>query len=93
MSAITFDALRYTDELIEVGVPEKQAKQQVRILQNAMNEVVQDKDLTTKKDLVDLELRLEKRFNHIDKRFIRLELLMSVMLAILVIPVLKDLLT
>ena len=60
MSTITFDALRYTDELIEVGVPEKQAKQQVRILQNAMNEVAQGKDLTTKSDLKDLEIRLVK---------------------------------
>ena len=83
--------MQYADDLISAGVPEAQAKAQSNALKVVINEVVSN-ELATKKDIIDLELRLEKRFNQIEKRFVRFEVLMSIMLAILVIPVLKDLL-
>ena len=83
MSVITFDAIKYVDRLVAKGVDEPQAKEQIIILQEALDETLKG-ELVTKSDLKDLELRQEKRF-------IRLEILMSIMLVILVIPVLRDL--
>ena len=43
---MSFKAVEYIDELVAVGVPEPQAKAQVRILQD-----FKDSDLATKQDL------------------------------------------
>ena len=89
MSTLTFDTMQYADDLISAGVPEAQAKAQVKILKTAIDETL-NSELATKSDLKSeikaLELQQEKRF-------VRLEVLMSIMLVILVIPILKDLLT
>lgn len=50
---MAFDALKSVEELQGAGVPEIQAKAQIRILQ----EIVES-DLATKRDLKELELRL-----------------------------------
>ena len=50
---MVFDALKSVEELQEVGIPEIQAKAQIRILQEII-----ESNLATKRDLKELELRL-----------------------------------
>ena len=94
MSVITFDTIEYFDELITAGVPEAQAKAQVNVLKRVVT-TISDGELATKVDLLesqnavtadlkDLELKIEKRF-------VRLEVLMAIMLAALLLPTLKSL--
>ena len=68
MSATTFDTLGYFEKLKAAGVPEAQAKAQVEVIR----EVIEDKlatkrdikelDLATQRSLKELELRLTTRF-------------------------------
>ena len=83
MSVITFDAIGYVDKLIESGFNEPQAKAQVKVLQNAIDETIKS-ELATKGDIFEVRSDLEKRLN-------RLEILMSILLAVQVIPILKTL--
>ena len=57
MSTATFDTLGYFEKLKAAGVPETQAKAQVEVLR----EIIEDK-LATKQDLRELEYRLTLRF-------------------------------
>lgn len=59
MTIIAFDAIKYMDDLIKVGVPELQAKVQSKTLTHAIEEVI-TRDLVTKSDLYKVELRLIK---------------------------------
>ena len=97
MSAITFDTIKYFDELITAGVPEPQAKAQTNALKHAVV-TISDGELVSKVDLKDLELKLEKRFATIEKRFsalenrfVRLEVLMVIIFVVSVLPTLKNL--
>ena len=56
MTSTTFDTLGYFEKLKAAGVPEAQAKAQVEVIR----EVIEDK-LATRRDLKELELRLEYR--------------------------------
>ena len=101
MSAITFDTIKYFDELITAGVPEPQAKAQTNALKHAVvtisdGELVRKVDLLALQnavtaDLKDLELKLEKRFAAIENRFVRLEVLMVIIFVVSVLPTLKSL--
>ena len=57
MTTTTFDTLGYFEKLKTAGVPEEQAKAQVEVIR----EVIEDK-LATKQDLKELEYRLTIRF-------------------------------
>ena len=56
MTTATFDTLGYFEKLKAAGVPEQQAKAQIEVIRD----VVEDK-LATKQDLKELELRLTIR--------------------------------
>jgi hypothetical protein len=68
MATTTFDTLGYFEKLKAAGVPENQAKAQVEVIR----EIIEDKlatkqdlkelELATKKELKELELRLTTRF-------------------------------
>lgn len=85
MGAIAFDTMGCADELVKAGIPEQQAKAQAKALKSVIDEVFSS-ELDSSKVWVDSKSRPEKYS-------IFLEVLMSIMLAILAIPVLKDLLT
>ena len=70
MSVITFDALTYIDELVEVGVPEAQAKKQIKILQSVIDETLKN-ELATKVDVIKL-----------DKRLVRVEIIVGAILVV-----------
>jgi hypothetical protein len=57
MAATTFDTLGYFEKLKAAGVPEVQAKAQVEVIRD----VIEDK-LATKQDIKELEYRLTIRF-------------------------------
>jgi len=61
MSAITFDTLGYFEKLKSAGVPEEQAKVQVEVFR----EVVEDK-LATKRDLKELELAVKRDLKELE---------------------------
>ena len=52
---MSFNAFKYVQELRSVGVPDKQAEAQIKIL----NEVIES-ELATKRDLKELEAALKK---------------------------------
>lgn len=56
-----FNAIAYVEELEKAGVPEKQAKAQVRLLSDIIDsDLATKKDVTElKKDIKELEARLE----------------------------------
>ena len=101
MGAITFDTMDYAEQLIESGVPQQQAKVQSKALKAVVDDIVSNA-LATKNDLTvthtqitnkiaNLELKITNLELKIEKRFVRLEVFMSIIIAILVIPILKDL--
>ncbi|KAA0445877.1 MAG: hypothetical protein FXV80_01570 [Candidatus Thioglobus sp.] len=51
MTAITFDAIEYMDDLIKAGVSESQAKVQSAALTHAIEGII-NRDLATKSDIV-----------------------------------------
>ncbi len=61
--AILFDTLKYTETLMEAGVPAKQAKAQAA----ALLESHETADLATRSDLEKLEIRLDGRLASIEK--------------------------
>ena len=81
MSVITFDTIKYFDELITAGVPKAQAKAQVNVLKRVVT-AISDSKLVSKVDSKDLKVK---------KRFIFLEVLIEVMAAVLVLSTLKSL--
>lgn len=94
MSAITFDAIESVDKLIEVGISEPQAKAQVKILQDAIDKTVKNQ-LATKGDVFEIkaEMATKNEILKIEKRLNRLEILMSILLAVQAIPVIKSLMS
>ena len=66
MTSATFDTLGYFEKLKAAGVPEAQAKAQIEVIR----EVVEDK-LATKQDLRELETRLEIRLADLKNDLLR----------------------
>lgn len=68
MTTTTFDTLAYFEKLKAAGVPEQQAKAQVEVQMDSLNELIKEK-LVTKADIEKLvtkdelkELRVEMRW-------------------------------
>jgi hypothetical protein len=61
MPTTTFDTLGYFEKLKAAGVPEQQAKAQIEVIR----EVIEDR-LATKKDLLDLESRLNSKMKEVE---------------------------
>ena len=101
MSVTTFDTIKYFDELITAGVPKAQAKAQVNVLKRVVTAISDSKSVNKANllalqnavtaDLKDLELKIEKCFATIENRFVRLEVLMVITIAVLLLPTLKSL--
>ncbi|MBF8272178.1 MAG: DUF1640 protein [Magnetococcales bacterium] len=63
MTTITFDTLEFTEQLKAAGVPDDQAKGHVKAMVRVLEQVEDSrlKDLATKSDIRQLELKLEAR--------------------------------
>ena len=64
-----FNALKYVEELRAAGFPDKQAEAQVRLL----NDIV-DSDLATKRDIKELDLKIESTKNELKRDIKELDL-------------------
>ena len=60
MTQITFDTLEFADTLQKAGVPREQAEAMARASQKAIGLVVEQKDLATKKDILELRMELKE---------------------------------
>jgi hypothetical protein len=67
MTAVTFDTLVFTEELKSSGIPEEQAKAQVRALSKAL----ESKELASKSDLKETETKLELKIAETETRLIK----------------------
>jgi hypothetical protein len=58
VTTVTFDTLKFVEKLKAAGIPEVQAKAMSEAFQEAQGEL----DVVTKRDLKELELKIEARF-------------------------------
>jgi hypothetical protein len=61
MATVTFDTLKFVEKLKAAGIPEAQAKAMSEAFQEARGEP----DVATKRDLEELELKIETRFERV----------------------------
>lgn len=66
--AIKFDTAAAVDQLVEAGVPQKQAAAQVRLIANTIND-----NFATKADIERLELKLDTRIAEVRSEVANLE--------------------
>ncbi len=60
---MVFDTLKSVEELQEAGIPENQAKAQVRVFQQII-----ESDLATKRDMKELEQKLQQEMRELEYR-------------------------
>ena len=60
---MVFDTLKSVEELQEAGIPEDQAKAQVRVFQRII-----ESDLATKRDVKELEQKLQQEMRELEYR-------------------------
>ena len=60
---MVFDTLKSVEELQEAGIPENQAKAQVRVFQRII-----ESDLATKRDVKELEQKLQQEMRELEYR-------------------------
>ncbi|MCY4612902.1 MAG: hypothetical protein OXB94_04670 [Nitrospira sp.] len=60
---MVFDTLKSVEELQEAGIPENQAKAQVRVFQQII-----ESDLATKRDVKELEQKLQQEMRELEYR-------------------------
>ena len=65
MAVVTFDTLKFVEKLKAAGIPEAQAK----ALSEAFREAQGEADLVTKRDLKELEIKLEAKLDKLDTKF------------------------
>ena len=58
MAAITFDTLKFVEHLRAAGIPENQAKAFSEAQREVLSEIFEQKDLATKQDIKELELKI-----------------------------------
>ena len=59
---ITFDTLEYMEELTGAGIPTNEAEAMTRATSRAFSQAMETQELATKKDLIQLETRMQKFF-------------------------------
>ena len=58
MATITFDTLKFVEHLRSAGMPEAQAKAISEAQRDSLAEVFEQKELATKSDIKDIELKI-----------------------------------
>lgn len=85
MATITFDTLKFVEKLKSAGIPEEQAK----AISEAFRDASGDADLATKRDIRELELKIETRFEQIRGELTLLKWMLGILLGGMIALVLK----
>jgi len=80
MSSITFDTHKFIRKLKEAGFDEKQAEG----LTDAMQAAIEESELATRRDLREMELRLDSRFESIKSDLSLVKWMMGALVALAV---------
>lgn len=80
MTALTFDTLRYTEQLRAAGVPEQQAKAEAEALRDALSQAL-DTTLATKADVASAKNELKADIAKLDKEMAVLKWMVGLVLA------------
>ena len=80
MSAITFDTHKFVRKLQEAGFDEKQAEG----LTEAMRSAIDESELATRRDLKEMELRLDTRFEALKGDMSLIKWMMGALIALAV---------
>lgn len=87
MSVIAFDTLKFVKKPKEAGVSEKQAEAQAEVLAETLESNLEE--LATKRDLKELQLKMENKFESMQGELKLLKWMMGVILAGVISLVLK----
>jgi hypothetical protein len=85
MATITFDTLKFVEKLKSGGIPENQAK----AISEAFRDASGDSDLATKRDIRELELKIETRFEQVKGELTLMKWMMGILLGGIIALVLK----
>lgn len=86
--AVVFDTLKFANKLKAAGVPDKQAEAEAEALADVLE--INLKDLPTKQDLRELELRLEIRLTRLEADMVWIKRLAWAILGAAVMQLLKS---
>jgi hypothetical protein len=85
MTTVTFDTLKFVEKLKAAGVPEGQAKAMSEAFQEAQGEL----DVATKRDLKELELKIETRFEGVRGELMLIKWMLGLLLGGVLALILK----
>jgi len=85
MATITFDTLKFVEKLKSAGIPEEQAK----AISEAFRDASGDADLATKRDIRELELKIETRFEQIKGELTLMKWMLGILLGGIIALILK----
>lgn len=85
MATITFDTLKFVEKLKAGGIPEEQAK----AISEAFRDASGDADLATKRDIRELELRMETRFEQIKGELTLMRWMLGILLGGIIALIIK----
>ncbi len=77
MSSITFDTHKFVRKLQEAGFDEKQAEG----LTDAMRAAIEESELVTRRDLREMELRIDTRFESLKGDMLLIKWMMGALIA------------
>ncbi len=85
MATITFDTLKFVEKLKAGGIPEEQAK----AISEAFRDASGYADLATKRDIRELELRMESRFEQIKGELTLMRWMLGILLGGVIALIIK----
>lgn len=94
MTTVTFDTLRFVEQLTAAGVPEAQARAEAAAIREALGgaEVATHRDVElVRQDVRELELRTDARFERIDGKLTLVQWMLALVVAAEVMPILVSL--
>lgn len=89
MASITFDTLKYVEHLRAAGMSEAQAKALSEAQREALAEIFEQKDLATKYDIRELEVKLAETKSELIRWVVGAGFLQTALIAALLIKLIK----
>jgi rRNA processing protein Krr1/Pno1 len=89
MTSITFDTLKFVEQLKASGMPEAQAKALSEAQKEALKEIFEQKELATKIDIQQLEVKLAETKAELVRWVVGAGFLQTAMIAALLLKLIK----